>query len=78
MLRRLGYLEADMEAAMATGYDPWGVVTIDLKTPERGHHTLFLSHYLHYEGGNSDDDRSGRVCGLSGVGFLGGNIVKDS
>jgi len=26
------------------GLKPWGVATIDLKTPERGHHTLFLSH----------------------------------
>ena len=25
---------------------PWGVATIDLKTPECGHHTLFLSQYL--------------------------------
>src|SRR5438128_1862687 len=40
------------------GCSPWGVATIDLKTPERGHHTLFLSHCLPHEGGNSHDDRS--------------------
>jgi hypothetical protein len=43
------------------GDSPWGVATIDLKTSECGHHTLFLSQYLQNEGGNSHDDRSGRI-----------------
>ena len=30
----------------SSGAFPWGVATIDLKTPECGHHTLFLSQYL--------------------------------
>src|SRR3989442_9762073 len=40
---------------------PWGVATIDLKTPECGHHILFLSQDLQNEGGNSHDDRTGRI-----------------
>src|SRR5215510_5002624 len=47
---------------------PWGVATIDLKTPECSHHKLFLSHYLQHEGGNSHDDRSGRMSARPPVG----------
>src|SRR3989442_76449 len=46
---------------MALGLPPWGVATIDLKTPECGHHILFLSQDLQNEGGNSHDDRTGRI-----------------
>src|SRR6266542_5172517 len=50
-------------AACPTTLDPipWGVATIDLKTPECGHHILFLSQDLQNEGGNSHDDRTGRI-----------------
>ena len=47
--------------ASAGGY-PWGVATFNLKTPERGHHRLFLSQYPQNGGGNSHDNRSGRIC----------------
>src|SRR3989442_15727492 len=49
--------------AMAIGWGgiTWGVATIDLKTPECGHHILFLSQDLQNEGGNSHDDRTGRI-----------------
>src|SRR5205823_10885004 len=50
---------------------PWGVATIDLKTPERSHHKLFLSHYLQHEGGNSYDDRSGRISARPPMGHAG-------
>src|SRR6266487_116764 len=45
----------------STRSPPWGVATIDLKTPECGHHILFLSQDLQNEGGNSHDDRTGRI-----------------
>src|SRR2546426_12514331 len=45
----------------ARGPLPWGVATIDLKTPECGYHILFLSQDLQNEGGNSHDDRTGRI-----------------
>src|SRR5207244_7070136 len=50
-----------VRAALSKGLCPWGVATIDLKTPECGHHILFLSQDLQNEGGNSHDDRTGRI-----------------
>src|SRR5437870_12802846 len=47
---------------------PWGVATIDLKTPECGHHILFLSQDLQNEGGNSHDDRTGRISARQPMG----------
>src|SRR4029453_3763416 len=44
------------------GRIPWGGATFNLKTPECGHHILFLSQHLHYGGGNRHDDRTGRIC----------------
>jgi len=49
-------------ATAGRGSPPWGMATIDLKTPECGHHTLCLSHSLQTAGGNSHDDRSGRLA----------------
>src|SRR5712691_5339783 len=47
---------------------PWGVATFNLKTPECGHHILFLSQYPHHGGGNSHDDRTGRICARPSLG----------
>lgn len=45
----------------APGADPWGVASFDLKTSERGHHKLFQAKHPHTGGGNSHDDRLGRI-----------------
>ena len=43
------------------GLGPWGVATFNLNTLEGGHHILFLSQYPQPGGGNSHDDRTGRI-----------------
>jgi phthalate 4,5-cis-dihydrodiol dehydrogenase len=55
----------------AAGAAPWGGAIFNLKTLERGHHTLFLSQYLQHGEGNSHDDRSGRICAHLSVGQAG-------
>src|SRR5262249_19572595 len=37
---------------VSTGRSPWGGATFNLKTPECGHHILFLSQHPYHEGGN--------------------------
>src|SRR5437870_9748035 len=56
------------DAPAALGLTPYGVATIDLKTPECGHHILFLSQDLQNEGGNSHDDRTGRISARQPMG----------
>src|SRR5262245_54432370 len=46
---------------LSPGGIPWGVATIDLKTSECGHHTLFLSQSPQHGGENRHDDRTGRI-----------------
>jgi hypothetical protein len=55
----------------SVGQAPWGVATIDLKTLEYGHHTLFLSLHPQPGGENSHDDRTGRIYACLSMGQAG-------
>ena len=52
---------ANFAQEVMKGQWPWGVATFNLNTLEGGHHILFLSQYPQPGGGNSHDDRTGRI-----------------